>query len=154
MELGKQLARIVDYGVTENKSGNGSVFIKFIFPSGEYLTWYGSLKEGKAAEITVSTLFECGFSGDDINALAKGVESGLLITDEDIDVNVQKEIDPTGTERIRIKYIGSGKEIPRIDQEQARKLIPASVNMMLREMKRTKKPREKKDPNFEIPFGT
>lgn len=154
MEVGKHLALIVDYGLTESKAGNGSVFIKFMNAGGETITWYGSLKEGKASEITIAALLECGFSADDINGLSGGMGSNLLITDEQIDIEVRKEFDQNGVERLRVKYIGSPKEIERMSAEKARTIIPASVNMALREMKKNKKPKAKKDPTFEIPFGS
>lgn len=153
MELGKQTARIIDYGILENRSANASVFIKFEFASKETLTWFGSLKEGKAAEITINTLLECGFDGDDLNVLAEGIACSALITDEDIDVDVREEADTDGRIRRKIKYVGSQKEIPRITKEKARTLISANISMQLREIKKSKKPKEKKDPNFEIPFG-
>lgn len=154
MEVGKHLAKIVDYGLSESKAGNASVFIKFQVASGDTITWYGSLKEGKASEITLNALLECGLSSDDINGLSGGLDSNLLITDEDIDIEVRKEFDQNGVERLRVKYVGSAKEIERISAEKARTLIPASVNMLLREMKKNKKPKVKKDPDFEIPFGS
>jgi len=40
MELGKQLARIVDYGMTKTKKGGAQVFVQFQV-GGEISTWYG-----------------------------------------------------------------------------------------------------------------
>lgn len=65
IETGKHLAKIVDCGIKKSKAGNNMAFLAFeLSETGQRITWNGSLKEGKAQEITLKTLLSCGFNGD------------------------------------------------------------------------------------------
>lgn len=118
MECGKQLAKIVDYGLFQNQTtGANSAYIKFNLKGG-VLTWWGSLNEGKATEITLRQLAECGYAGQDIKKLNDGIDSNILICDEDISVEVAEKINGVGDAVKFIKSIGAGMaklEVSKLD---------------------------------------
>lgn len=148
MEQGKYQARIVDHGLTTTKSGNLQVYIIFKFDNGEQMTWYGSLNDGIASEITVNALLECGFNSENFEDLNT---PNALIRDESIDVTLKTEVDNQGKDRLRIKYVGAGKEITRISKDEIRQKLSPNVSAKLKEL--LNKKRGKEDPGFEIPFG-
>lgn len=151
MELGRQLARIAEYGLVENKSGGHSVFIKFDL-KGESLTWWGSLKEGMAAEITMRSLLECGFQGGNIKAINAGMNSNLLIEDEDIYVVVGEKLNSVGLVVKIIKSIGEGKEIIRMNEDTLKNMQVDYLNEAWAKAAAGKKPKQRKNPDIEIAF--
>ena len=155
MELGKNLARIVDYGTTKTKGGAAQVFIKFSV-SGEESTWYGvpfKKDSDEVNDICMTQLCYCGFdpSVNKIEDLSFGIDSGLLATGEDIDVYVADQILPDGSQKRRINTIG---EIgpARATATEVQQLISETKQQKLREAASKFKVRKKKDPNKVIPF--
>lgn len=61
---GKYTAKIKDYGIGSTKAGEPKAMILFTFKdqngAEKELTWSGSLKEGRAREITIDALLTCG----------------------------------------------------------------------------------------------
>lgn len=101
---GKFTAKIVDYAIRSTKNGDPEPTIRFRWDDHEW-NWRGSLKEGKAREITLKALFACGFSGDDLSILAEGVVSGALDTDKELLLSVAIELGQDGKEYPVIKSI-------------------------------------------------
>lgn len=163
MECGKQVARIVDYGLTENKSSGGhSVFIKFSI-NGETITWWGSLKEGIAAEITTRSLIEAGYQGEEIKELNLGVQSDILNADDDINVVVAEKANGTGVLVKYVKFIGDAKEVPRMNEDKLKQMSVNHVAAIFQKLSsntpikvRIKKPKTQhvavQAPEEEIPF--
>lgn len=111
IQPGKYAAKIVDYGVSTTKSGEPTIVIRFGWDN-KSLIWNGSLKDGKAQEITLKTLVRLGLSDDDkIENLADGIESGLLDTKQEFEIDVQMDT-YEGKTRPRIAWVnligGSG----------------------------------------------
>jgi hypothetical protein len=113
---GTHQGRIIDYSITSTKAGDPQVTILFgIDPAdgGHYeLQWNGSLKEGKAREITFKALKACGLRGYDIEPLADGVTSGALDTDATVNLVVEYETNPdSGKQYPRIRWINRAASI-------------------------------------------
>lgn len=91
INAGKYIAKIKDYGIGSTKAGDPKAMIMFTFKdengTNHEMTWNGSLKEGRAREITIDALLNCGLKGDDLSQLANGIESNVL------DANIEVELD-------------------------------------------------------------
>lgn len=166
MELGKNLAGIIDYGLTKSKAGAEQVFIKFKIGK-EETTWFGSpfRKEcGEDGNPKLNDMFwtqfvYCGFDPEKnkLEDLLEGFSSDILITDEYIEVTIADEIQPDGDTKRRIKMIG---EIgpTRLDATEAKQLLSSVKNKIIKEgaskfkaRKRIVKPK-KQDPSEPTPF--
>lgn len=105
-------AQITDYGIATTKTGNPQIMIKFNCEDGKSRTWYGSLKEGRAREITIDTLLRCGFKGDDVSVLAGGHTSGQLDHNVELELVIENEVGQDGKTYERIRWVnlpgGSG----------------------------------------------
>ncbi len=118
---GKYKAKIVDYGIELTNAGKPQIVISFSFDCDENsheLKWYGSLNEGKARMITFETLLLCEFIGDDLAALADGVDdssSALLNLEKFYEVTIIKEEDG----RIRIRWVNECRPLRRISRQEA-----------------------------------
>lgn len=158
MKAGQYQAKITDYGLVGNKAGDGaSVFVTFTVENEGNITWYGSLKEGKAFEITYTNLLEMGFNGVDPTELSAGPdiitpEKNKLITTDEIQIYVDTEVNHMGRDVMRVKRIGEGKQLERLQKEEFKKRINSDkLKLQAMEILKSKKPRERKDD--EIPFG-
>lgn len=82
IKAGRYTASIVNYGITQKEGKDPQVAILFEFEDQDRdrheMTWFGTLKEGKGQEITLKALLACGMTGNDVAALADGVESNVL----------------------------------------------------------------------------
>lgn len=157
MDLGKNLSRINDYGITQTKGGSLQIFINFNV-AGESSTWYGMpyKKDGEVNDICLMQLATCGFdpAANTFEHLALGLASGILITDEDVDVYVADVVQPDGSLRRRINSIGEfgPKRVSASDTtalttaEQKEKLKAAAGKFKVRQKK------EKQDPDEALPF--
>lgn len=124
---GKYLAKVNEYGISETSKGNPQIVISFAFHSHPnksdqksekiILNWYGSLKQGRPAEITFDVLFACGFLSDDISLLAAGKDSNSLSLETDMEITVAKE-EYEGQTRLRIKWVSLPN---RADRQQSNK---------------------------------
>ena len=107
---GTYLAKITNYGFTLTKDGNMQVSILFSFDTDKQLAWFGSLKDGKAFEITMKTLQLMGFDGKlAIETLAQGVMSGLLDLDKEYSIKIENE-EYEGKITTKIKWINDPNE--------------------------------------------
>jgi hypothetical protein len=158
MKVGKNLAEIVDYGITKTKLGSAQVFIRLSFEDNSESTWYGVAfkKDGETNDIMLQQLAYCGFdlSANKIEDLAAGMESGLLVTDERLDVYCRMEVAPNGENVLRISSLGSiGPS--RVDGEQLKSLLTDEQSKKLKDAASKFKPRAKKPapkPSEDIPF--
>lgn len=64
-------AKAVKIGVSETKAGKPQVAVDLVDEKNRQWSWFGSLNEGKARDITISTLKILGFSGK-LSDLASG----------------------------------------------------------------------------------
>ena len=101
-------AAISDYGVMKSKSGLPMAMIRFQIVDNDgdnhFLTWYGTFKEGKAAEITSEALAVCGMTSNNPADLAKGGGSGVLKDGGIVSITVKME-EWEGKVRPKIAYI-------------------------------------------------
>lgn len=108
IDPGRYLGKVKQYGIGTTKAGDPNVTVIFGFKDNlnqeRELTWFGSLKEGRAREITIDALLVCGFKGNDIGALAGGPETGLLDLNTDVDLVVENE-EYNGKVSTKIKWI-------------------------------------------------
>lgn len=101
-------AKVIGYALVETAKGLPSPAIKFELIVGEakeHLTWYGSLNEGTARNITGKALLVCGFSGTDISKMAEGPSSGVLDMAKEVLLDVDIETDTNGKKRNRVQWI-------------------------------------------------
>lgn len=158
MELGKNLGRIVDYGTTKTKAGSLQVFIKFQIGA-EESTWYGVPYKKDSDEVNDMCLMQltyCGFdpSKNELEELSGGLDSNILITDEDIDLVIADQITPNGDTARRIKSIGEFGPT-RITAEESKTLVSEAKKQKLKEAAskfKVRKKVEKEDPTLETPF--
>jgi hypothetical protein len=113
-------------------------------------------KDEDVNEIFFMQLAYCGFDPavHTLEKLALGVDSGILVTDEDIDVYVRKETAPDGTDRLRVNTLGEiGPN--RVDEDAVKDLINADQLAKLKGLSGKIKPKSRKkkaDPAEVVPF--
>ena len=111
---------IKDYGVSETKSGNPQVFVKFGFEhegAAKELTWYGSFVGG-AKDITLKTLIYCGLAPQMFSQLVNlrnGVASNMLDLNKVLNLDVQEEPKQDGSGmRTVIQWVNDPNSSPAI----------------------------------------
>ena len=145
-------AKIINYGIGETKAKELAVIINFKVKKteGDYtdMMWQGSLKEGRAREITLDALLVCGLSDNNLERVAKGdgldKEKVVQVTIE------QEEYNGKMYDRIRwINEVGSGQKemLAASDAILRLKGLSLEANIMERKSKNGKP--SKQD---EIPF--
>lgn len=120
MQPGTYRARIINYTISENKSGNPQVEILFEYTDGEGLAgtphqvrWWGQLTE-KSLPFVLKVLWVLGFQGKTTAELAKlsdGVESDCLDLGKEVDL-VLVEAERNGKKYIEVKYINDPEFAP------------------------------------------
>lgn len=85
LRAGRHLAHVQSWGIRETQAGTPQVFVKFDLG----LTWFGTLKEGRAQEITLEALVTMGFMGDDLTELVNN--ENALDKNKDVAVVVEYE---------------------------------------------------------------
>lgn len=124
MKAGRWPGRVKDYGISETQAGDPQVFIQFAVdgPEGEEtMTWFGSLKEGKAQEITLKAVLAAGFQGKDVTELVDGTDGGAIPLETEVSLVVEDDT-YEGKTRQRIKWVnkpGSGG-VQRADATSAK----------------------------------
>jgi hypothetical protein len=143
IQPGTYEARVSDYGIGTVKDGAPQVMVLLNYKDQDGdshdVTWFGSLKEGKAQEITLKALLTMGFAGDDVAALADGIHSNLLDAVTPVSIVIE-EHEYQGKKSMRVQWINSmgGKTMEkRIEKSQA-KILMGALNLkgqlaMLRE---------------------
>ena len=99
IQAGRHLAHPQTWGVRETAKGDPQIYVQFDLG----LTWYGSLKEGRAREITLESLVTCGFMGDDLSELVSN--ENALNKKKDVSLVVEYEADQNGEPKPRIKWV-------------------------------------------------
>ena len=154
-EEGRYNAKPIEWGFNKTKAGSLQVFIRF---EGQNINmcWYGSLNEGKAREITLTSLLNCGFRYPSLelferfDALDKTREVSIVVTHRD---NLK------GQPRAKIAWvnkIGSNKVDSKESKEMLRGLdLKGDLLMVMQEngVKPKAPPVEESDPSVdEVPF--
>lgn len=99
IQAGRHIAHPQAWGVRETKSGDPQIYVKFDLG----LTWFGSLKEGRAREITLESLVTMGFMGDDLSELVSN--ENALDKNKDVALVVEYEANQNGEPVPRIKWV-------------------------------------------------
>lgn len=130
---GVHSARIFEYSIGKTKAGLPQVVIQFdvLFGNdpggtGKRLTWYGSLKEGKAREITLTALSILGLGNAPLERIAHGAMGNVLDATKTYPVTVQHQPDLNGQLRPRITWIGGNTPDPKkysVSIEDARSML-------------------------------
>lgn len=148
MELGRNSARIIDYGLSKTKLGSAQVFIKLLVEQtggSKEVTWYGVpfKKDGEVNEFMMAQLAYCGFdpSVNSIEDLSNGIDSGILISNENIDVYVRDETSPSGEIVRKINTLGPMGPM-RIATEEAKALISGEQASKIKALASKFKPRK------------
>jgi len=94
-------ATVKTIGIGETKAGLPSVVVNMVDDQGRDWTWFGSLKEGKAREITISALKVLDFNGK-LSDLANG--KGIDFTKE-FQITIDDETRDDGKTFRRVKWI-------------------------------------------------
>lgn len=101
-------AMVIDHGVTKSKTGTPMAVIRFEYMDTDadkhQINWYGSFKEGKAAEITCEALATCGWTTNKPSDLAKGAGSGVLDETSTVSITLGNE-EYNGKVTTKVKYI-------------------------------------------------
>lgn len=85
-------AKIISYMLSESKNGHPQVMVQFKeVTTGWEKWWYGSLKAGKAFEITMENLRTLGLQRGNEDALAKGYGAHALDEESDHKVRIKHE---------------------------------------------------------------
>lgn len=109
LKAGTYNAKIEKYGIGTTKAGMAQVVVTFgvELPDGEgvqSLQWFGSLKEGRAREITFEALKELGFAGGPLTKLINESHAAL-----DKAKTIEVTVEPNtynGKTTMRIGWIG------------------------------------------------
>ena len=111
---GRYPGKILDYGISETKSGLPQVAITFGVTVGEEvvsMNWYGSFKPN-AKKFTIDALLACGLQGNDPAVLVGGKEAGGLDINSDLSLVVKRDSDAEGNPTSKIAWVnkpmGSG----------------------------------------------
>lgn len=123
-KAGTWIGTVTDYGIPESTSAYPQVYVTFDVASDPTvsMTWFGSLKEGKAREITLKALLTLGFQGKDVDVLLDGPDSGAIPIGAQAKL-VCEEQEWEGTPSVRIKWINSlsgGQGVKRADATTAK----------------------------------
>lgn len=145
---------VKDYGIGETQAGDPQVFVQFSveFPDGAAdMTWYGSLKEGKAREITLNALLNLGFKGKDVTDLLDGPDGAAIPLGIDALLVVEPN-EYNGKTTMRINWVnrpGGGGAVKRADANTAKaKLLKLGLAGELARLKATTPPRQVDDVPF------
>lgn len=156
MEVGKNIGRIRDYGISATKAGKAQVFVQVVFTNGEEATWYGyPLKnDGELNESFMRQLCYAGFdpSKNNLQDLQFGKDSEALDTTSDIDFYAREERAPNGDMQIRLNSIGPFGPA-RVSSEAIKELIPQTLEDKIKSLAgrfevRSRSPK----PSDSIPF--
>ena len=91
IKAGDHIGHVVAWGILEGKQAP-QVFAQMDIG----LSWFGSLKEGRAREITLESLVTMGFKGDDLMQLVRNPDSAL---DKTKDLRLVVEYDAQNTDK-------------------------------------------------------
>lgn len=121
---GRHLAKVIDYGLGETKGGEPQVLVQFkLEGDGSEITWFGSLKEGRASEITIDALLVMGFSGGDLLTLEGGAGSGVLDEKKSVSITVEAE-EYQGKTQHKVRWVnpadGGGTKRKLTDDKKAK----------------------------------
>lgn len=131
---GTYTARVVDWGLSKDRNGNGLVVLTFAFKDGMgnelRWNWQGSLASEKSQEIATESLLKAGFIGNEITVLAD--PNAKPFNDVDCEIKIELET-YEGKETPRIKYINipgeSGGGIRNaLDKAEAQQVV-AGLNL-------------------------
>lgn len=127
-------AKVTDYGVGKTKSGLPMAMIRFEYEDQmnetQAINWYGTFKEGKAAEITSEALAVCGMSTNNPAELVKGQGSGVLDEDKIVSITLKNDT-YNGVTKLKVAYVnppGGGGFRDTLDQGEAAQMF-AGLNL-------------------------
>lgn len=157
---GQYLGSIEDFGISKSSKDQPQAFIKFKINKGERLgfcnlTWFGGLsekvpqgKENSPAHWTVKTLLDCGFTGQEVEDLALGVEGNSLQLGKEMSLTIQdNEYEDKLTSRIQwVNVVGGGGPKKMSKEDLAGKTNTSALRAMLI------KEKESRPQEEEIPF--
>lgn len=104
--------RVANYGMRATKKGGAPepviAFKVNVDGKERVVYWRGSLKEGKAREITIEALLTCGLSTKNLAALADGPQSGALDCEKELSLTVINEAnEENGNLYAKVQYVNS-----------------------------------------------
>lgn len=158
MELGKNVGKITDYGISVTKQGTAQVFVNILLSSGEATTWYGYpvKKDGEINEMFMKQICHAGFdpSKNTIQDLQFGALSDVLDCNSEIDFYARDEMNPNGDLVRRINAIGPMGPT-RAAAEELQAILPKSLDEKLKASAHKYSVRARKSvesPSDAIPF--
>lgn len=98
-------ARVLKSAITETKNGHPQVALE-LGVGEDKITWFGSLKEGQAQDITLQALLTAGFQGSSLQDLNK--EPAPFNPNQKFVIKVAKET-YNGKEQVKVKGIYTPK---------------------------------------------
>lgn len=116
MQPGTFKAKILNYTISNTKTGNPQVEILFGYNDGDtssiggthhQITWWGHLTE-KATPITLKALDAMGFKGktdEDFARLADGVEGGMLDIEKEVSLVLEEDTKEDGKKFVKVRWV-------------------------------------------------
>lgn len=121
LQAGRYRARLVNYTISEAKTGNPQIEVLFEFDEGEgvhmathQVRWFGSLA-GKAVPITLKALHVMGYRGKtdaDFAKIADGVEGGMLDLGKEVDLVLAEETTKEGKRFVKVAWVNDPDHAP------------------------------------------
>jgi hypothetical protein len=107
MKPGKYIGKAVGIDFGRTKNGNEYIAVEFDV-AGEVETWSGYFSD-KAVERTISSLRQCGWTGNDVGAITVQDLPGYVVLDvrQDVDQDKRPRVDAQGQPIGRIAFVGS-----------------------------------------------
>lgn len=163
---GQYIGTIEDWGISKSSKDVPQAFIKFKINKGEglgfaNLTWFGGLsevvpkdKQNSPAHWTVKTLLDCGFSGQEVEDLAMGIDGGSLVVGKEMALTIQdNEYDDKLTSRIQwVNVVGGGGPKKMSKEELSGKTNTSALRAMLLKEKANRPTEEPIKDEEGVPF--
>lgn len=128
------LGKIIDYKISLSHAGFPMIEMIFKCEDGKILTWRGSLKPGKAQEITLDVILRCGFKAKDPMLLGAGPTSKLLDMEKSLELKIEQQ-EWNGKMKDKISWISTPGSAPTGDYKELN-LVEALAQRKLKKEER------------------
>lgn len=130
-KVGQFKAKVKDYGISATQNDDPQVFVVFdvdFEDSRASMTWYGSLKAGKAREITLKALLALKFRESSLDILVDGPAGGGIEVGQEARVTTEENTFNEKT-TVKIAWVNSAEsQVKRLESSSARAKL-AQLNL-------------------------
>lgn len=102
IQSGSYEATLISHAISETKAKEPQAAVTFSFIADgkpTTMTWFGSFKQGKALEITLKALLNCGLKGNN--------PAGPLEIGKKLSITIEDEVDDQGKARTKIRWVNA-----------------------------------------------